>query len=57
MEEKKSRANYFKERRKNTSTFYVEIDKSLMEKLEKYLSAHNVSKKEWLSNVIKKINE
>lgn len=57
MKDKKSRANYFKERRKNTSTFYVEIDKSLMEKLEKYLSAHNVSKKEWLSNVIKKINE
>ena len=57
MEEKKSRASYFKERRKNTSTFYAEIDKNLMDKLESYLSKHSISKKEWLSNMIKKINE
>ena len=57
MKEKKSRATYFKERRKNTSTFYAEIDKELMDKLEQYLSKHKISKKEWLSSIIKKINE
>ena len=55
MKDKKSRANYFKERRKNTSTFYAEIDKNLMEKLEQYLSKNNISKKEWLSNMIKRV--
>ena len=55
MEDKKSRASYFKERRKNTSTFYAEIDKELMDKLEQYLSKNNISKKEWLSNMIKRV--
>ncbi len=50
----KSRANYFKERRKATKTFYVEIEKEKMEKLESNLSSKSKTKKEWL---IEKIDE
>ncbi len=56
MEQKKSRASYFKERRKNNKAFYVEIDKEFMDKLEHYLSKNNISKKEWLTKMIEKIN-
>lgn len=50
----KSRANYFKERRRATKTFYVEIEKEKMEKLESNLSSKSKTKKEWL---IEKIDE
>jgi len=50
----KSRANYFKERRKSTKAFYVEIEKEKMEKFEDNLNSKSKSKKEWL---IEKINE
>lgn len=51
-----SRADYFKERRKekNTKAFYVEVERDKMEKLEKKLSQENRTKKEWLNE---KINE
>lgn len=48
----KSRANYFKERRKNTKSFYVEIEKEKMDKFETKLSSKNQTKKEWLNEKI-----
>lgn len=48
----KSRANYFKERRKSTKAFYVEIEKEKMEKFEDNLNSKNKSKKEWLNEKI-----
>lgn len=50
----KSRADYFKERRKgkNTKAFYVEVERDKMEKLEKKLSQENRTKKEWLNEKI-----
>lgn len=48
----KSRADYFKERRKSTKAFYVEIEKEKMEKLESNLSSKSKSKKEWLNEKI-----
>lgn len=48
----KSRAEYFKERRKNTKAFYVEIEKEKMEAFEKKLSDTNRTKKEWLNERI-----
>ena len=50
----KSRANYFKERRKSTKAFYVEVEKEKMEKFEDNLNSKSKSKKEWL---IEKIEE
>lgn len=50
--EKKSRANYFKERRKEKKAFYVEIEKDKMEKFEKKLSSKSKTKKEWLNEKI-----
>ena len=48
----KSRADYFKERRKSTKAFYVEIEKEKIEKLESNLSSKSKSKKEWLNEKI-----
>ncbi len=48
----KSRAEYFKERRKATRTFYVEIESAKMEKLEDRLSEKKKTKKEWLNEKI-----
>lgn len=48
----KSRANYFKERRKNTKAFYVEIEKEKMDNFEIKLSNKNKTKKEWLNEKI-----
>lgn len=50
----KSRADYFKERRKekDTKAFYVEVERDKMEKLEKKLSQENRTKKEWLNEKI-----
>ena len=50
--ENKSRANYFKERRKNTKSFYVEIETDKMEKLENKLDEQSKTKKDWLSEKI-----
>ena len=51
---KKSRAEYFKERRKSTKAFYAEIDTEKMDKLENILVNKRQTKKQWL---IQKIDE
>lgn len=48
----KSRASYFKERRKRTKTFYAEIESEKMDKLEKKLESKRKTKKEWLNEKI-----
>lgn len=48
----KSRADYFKERRKNTKAFYVEIEREKMELFEQKLQNENTTKKEWLEEKI-----
>lgn len=48
----KSRADYFKERRKSTKAFNVEIDRKKMEALEEKLSDQNKTKKKWLDEKI-----
>ena len=48
----KSRADYFKQRRKNTKPFYVEVEAEKMEAFEYKLKPR--TKKEWL---MEKINE
>lgn len=47
-----SRAEYFKERRKATKTFYVEVPSEKMDKLQKKLSDAHKTKKEWLCEKI-----
>ena len=51
---KKSRAEYFKERRKSTKTFYAEIETEKMDKLEDILADKQQTKKQWL---VQKIDE
>lgn len=48
----KSRADYFKERRKNTKSFYVEIERNKMELFEQNLHNENMTKREWLEEKI-----
>ncbi len=48
----KSRADYFKERRKNTKAFNVEIEKDKMEAFEELLTERGKSKKKWLDEKI-----
>lgn len=48
----KSRAEYFRKRRKNKKTFGALIDKDKAEKFEKILMRRNQSKKDWLESKI-----
>lgn len=48
----KSRADYFKERRKKTRNFSVELDKEKFEKLEKKLSEKGLTKTKWFNNKV-----
>ena len=48
----KSRADYFRERRKKTSAFYAEVDTEKLGKLEEKLTEQNKSKKQWLDEKI-----
>ena len=50
----KSRAEYFKERRKATKAFYDEIESTKMKAFESKLADNMTTKKEWLN---KKIDE
>jgi len=52
----KSRADYFRERRKQkeTKAFYVEVDQKKLENLEGKLSKKKQTKKEWLNEKIEK---
>lgn len=47
-----SRADYFKERRKDYKAFHVEVEREKMEKFEKKLSQNKTSKKQWLDEKI-----
>ena len=53
----KSRADYFRERRKQkeTKAFYVEVDKKKLENLEGKLSKERKTKKEWLNEKIDEV--
>ena len=48
----KSRADYFRERRKEKGQFYAEIDKHRLEKLTKILEAQGKTKTDWLNEKI-----
>lgn len=48
----KSRADYFKERRKNLKQFNVAIDTDVMERLEAKLCVLKKTKKKWLEEKI-----
>ena len=50
----KSRADYFRERRKQkeTKAFYAAVDKKKLENLEGKLSKERKTKKEWLNEKI-----
>lgn len=47
-----SRADYFKERRKDYKAFNVEVERGKMEKFEKKLSENKTTKKQWLDEKI-----
>lgn len=48
----KSRAKYFKERRKDKRAFYVEIEAEKMEQFEDNLNSKSKTKKDWLNEKI-----
>lgn len=48
----KSRAEYFKERRKHTKNFSVEIEKEKFEKLEEKLSEKGLTKTKWFNEKV-----
>lgn len=48
----KSRADYFRKRRKNTKAFYVEVDCEKMQAFEEHLCQNNTTKKKWLNEKI-----
>ncbi len=47
-----SRADYFKERRKDYKAFHVEVERGKMEKFEEKLSENKTTKKQWLDEKI-----
>lgn len=49
---KKSRSEYFQERRKKKYTFYATIDKEKGQALEKHLQENNQTKTSWLNEKI-----
>jgi hypothetical protein len=48
----KSRADYFRERRKKTRNFSVELDKKKFEKLEEKLSEKGLTKTKWFNDKV-----
>lgn len=50
--ENKSRADYFKERRKTTRNFSVEVDREKFDKLENKLNNQGKTKTKWLNEKI-----
>lgn len=50
--ENKSRADYFKERRKTSRNFSVEVDREKFERLEEKLKAQKKTKTKWLNEKI-----
>ena len=49
---RESRAQYFRDRRKNIKAFAVEGDKEKMERFEEKLKEKNISKVKWLNEKI-----
>ena len=49
---RESRAQYFRDRRKKTKAFAVEVDKEKMERFEEKLKEKNISKVKWLNEKI-----
>lgn len=47
-----SRADYMKQRRKNTKNFSVELDKEKFDKLEQKLSEMGITKKKWFNDKV-----
>lgn len=47
-----SRADYFKERRKKTRNFSVEVDREKFDRLEERLSKEEKTKTQWLNEKI-----
>lgn len=47
-----SRADYFRERRKKTRNFSVELDKKKFEKLEEKLSEKGLTKTKWFNDKV-----
>ena len=50
--QRKSRAQYFRERRKDRKSFVVEVEREKMERFEEKLKEKNVSKVKWLNEKI-----
>ena len=50
--EPNSRADYFRERRKKTRNFSVELDKKKFEKLEEKLSEKGLTKTKWFNDKV-----
>ncbi|MCI9309774.1 MAG: hypothetical protein HFF51_01490 [Lawsonibacter sp.] len=48
----KSRAQYFRERRKDRKSFVVEVEREKMERFEEKLKEKNISKVKWLNEKI-----
>ena len=53
--QRKSRAQYFRERRKDRKSFVVEIEREKMERFEEKLKEKNVSKVKWLNEKIDEV--
>lgn len=49
---RKSRAQYFRDRRTKIKAFAVEVDREKMERFEEKLKEKNVSKVKWLNEKI-----
>lgn len=47
-----SRAEYFRERRKSIKQFSVNLDRPLIERLEKHLEEKGITRTEWLKQKI-----
>lgn len=48
----KSRAEYFRERRKSIKQFSVNLERPLIENLEKHLEEKGITRTEWLKQKI-----
>lgn len=48
----KSRAQYFRERRKDRKSFVVEVEREKMERFKEKLKEKNISKVKWLNEKI-----
>lgn len=52
---RKSRAQYFRDRRTKIKAFAVEVDREKMERFEEKLKEKNISKVKWLNEKIDEV--